>query len=237
MTSRSRASPRTATTARRSRRSTPSCRRGRTLDRRPAAGHRAAALLPLPRRPRRRRARRCRSSSAGRRRTDVTEVALPRELPRRHARQRRPDDLRRPRRTSSPGSAPDRGAPPTGRWLGSVGGPGRRRGVARDRRQLRRPPRARRPLGERHDVDDADGEAAPGPGRRRRRAATLERGAAATPWDDDFSDPTGAPDRFVPPPPPPVPTTTTDRMVAWFGVFGSPAILLVSWSSGSGCPS
>lgn len=35
-------------------------------------------------------------------------------------------------------------------------------------------------------------------------------------------------DRFVPPPPPPIPQTTTDRKAAWFGIFGSPAILLVS---------
>lgn len=46
-------------------------------------------------------------------------------------------------------------------------------------------------------------------------------------WDDDFPDSDWSTDRFVPPPPPPVPTTTTDRLFAWGGVFGSPAILLV----------
>lgn len=46
-------------------------------------------------------------------------------------------------------------------------------------------------------------------------------------WDDGFPDSDWSTDRFVPPPPPPVPTTTTDRMFAWAGVFGSPAILLV----------
>jgi hypothetical protein len=33
---------------------------------------------------------------------------------------------------------------------------------------------------------------------------------------------------FEPPEPPPVPRTTPDRLAAWIGVFGSPAVLLTS---------
>jgi hypothetical protein len=33
---------------------------------------------------------------------------------------------------------------------------------------------------------------------------------------------------YEPPPPPPVPRTTPDRLVAWIGIFGSPAVLLAS---------
>lgn len=47
-------------------------------------------------------------------------------------------------------------------------------------------------------------------------------------WADAFPDSGWEEDRFVPPPPPPLPTTTTDRMVAWVGIFGSPAVLLLS---------
>jgi hypothetical protein len=34
-------------------------------------------------------------------------------------------------------------------------------------------------------------------------------------------------DEFVPPTPPPLPRLTPDRFLAWFGLFGSPTILLV----------
>lgn len=50
---------------------------------------------------------------------------------------------------------------------------------------------------------------------------------ASPSWADAFSEPEWQEERFVPPPPPPLPTTTTDRMIAWIGVLGSPAILLV----------
>ncbi len=46
-------------------------------------------------------------------------------------------------------------------------------------------------------------------------------------WDEEFVDTDWSTDRFVPPPPPPLPTPTTDRLAAWLGVFGSPAVLLV----------
>jgi hypothetical protein len=49
----------------------------------------------------------------------------------------------------------------------------------------------------------------------------------ASSWDDDYVDSDWSTDRFVPPPPPPLPTPTTDRLIAWLGVFGSPAVLLV----------
>lgn len=40
------------------------------------------------------------------------------------------------------------------------------------------------------------------------------------PWEDEG--------RFVPPEPPPVPLAEPKRLVAWIGLFGSPAILLVA---------
>lgn len=46
-------------------------------------------------------------------------------------------------------------------------------------------------------------------------------------WDDLFPDPDWDEDRFVPPTPPPIPSTTADRLAAWLGIFGSPAILLI----------
>ncbi len=35
-------------------------------------------------------------------------------------------------------------------------------------------------------------------------------------------------DRFVPPPPPPLPRVAPDRLIAWVGVFGAPAVLLTA---------
>lgn len=47
-----------------------------------------------------------------------------------------------------------------------------------------------------------------------------------TGWEDPYPDSDWSQDRFVPPPPPPIPGTTKDRLVAWLGVFGAPAVLL-----------
>lgn len=46
--------------------------------------------------------------------------------------------------------------------------------------------------------------------------------------DDEPDGATGFTDEdtFVPPPPPPLPRPERDRLVAWTGLFGSPAILL-----------
>lgn len=41
-------------------------------------------------------------------------------------------------------------------------------------------------------------------------------------------DPSYDEDRFVPPPPPPLPHVPRDRMLAWVGLFGSPALLLTA---------
>ena len=46
-------------------------------------------------------------------------------------------------------------------------------------------------------------------------------------WDDPYPDSDWSQDRFIPPPPPPLPHPRRDRLLAWLGVFGSPAILLV----------
>ncbi|WP_243060328.1 hypothetical protein [Nocardioides sp. SR21] len=43
--------------------------------------------------------------------------------------------------------------------------------------------------------------------------------------DDVF---TAEEESYEPPPPPPVPRATPDRMAAWIGVFGSPAVLLTA---------
>ncbi|WP_244927539.1 hypothetical protein [Nocardioides sp. W7] len=43
-------------------------------------------------------------------------------------------------------------------------------------------------------------------------------------------------DRFVPPPPPPLPRPSRDRLAAWLGVFGSPAVLLVCLVANIGLP-
>lgn len=61
--------------------------------------------------------------------------------------------------------------------------------------------------------------------------------ASARTCDEDSIDSDWSQDRFIPPPPPPVPATTKDRKLAWFGVFGSPAILLLSLVLGIGLPS
>ena len=43
-------------------------------------------------------------------------------------------------------------------------------------------------------------------------------------------------DRFVPPDPGPMPLPTADRLLAWIGVFGAPAVLLVCVVSGISLP-
>ena len=48
------------------------------------------------------------------------------------------------------------------------------------------------------------------------------------PWQDDVEDLDDEDERFVPPPPPPLPHPPPVRLAAWIGVFGAPAVLLVS---------
>lgn len=43
-------------------------------------------------------------------------------------------------------------------------------------------------------------------------------------------------ERYIPPPPPPVPRPPLDRLIAWIGVFGSPAALLVCMIAGIQIP-
>lgn len=82
--------------------------------------------------------------------------------------------------------------------------------------------------GERPRLDDEETRAQADPGSQPREplydAETRQDdgGGTGADWDPDWST-----DRFVPPPPPPVPRTTTDRYLAWLGVVGSPAVLLV----------
>ena len=46
-------------------------------------------------------------------------------------------------------------------------------------------------------------------------------------WDSPYPDSDWTEDRFVPPPPPPLPRPRRDRLFAWLGLFGSPAVLLL----------
>ena len=55
-------------------------------------------------------------------------------------------------------------------------------------------------------------------------------------WDQTFPDSDWSEERFVPPPPPPLPRPRRDRLVAWLGVFGSPAILLICLVLGISLP-
>lgn len=66
-------------------------------------------------------------------------------------------------------------------------------------------------------------------------SATYEMPAPAG-WDEESIDADWSTDRFVPPPPPSVPVATVDRMLAWVGVFGSPAVLLVFLVAGVSLP-
>ena len=46
--------------------------------------------------------------------------------------------------------------------------------------------------------------------------------------DPDEDGPDDAEEGFEPPPPPPLPRVAPDRLAAWTGVFGSPALLLIA---------
>jgi hypothetical protein len=46
--------------------------------------------------------------------------------------------------------------------------------------------------------------------------------------DEDENDPFYADEGFEPPAPPPLPRVAPDRLAAWFGIFGSPTLLLVA---------
>lgn len=43
-------------------------------------------------------------------------------------------------------------------------------------------------------------------------------------------------ERFVPPAPPPLPRVAPDRLLAWTGVFGAPAVLLLAVATGIHLP-
>jgi hypothetical protein len=79
-------------------------------------------------------------------------------------------------------------------------------------------------------------------------AVSLSPGAGVKPLDGGLDDepdtdvdaePDDGPDaveRFVPPPPPPLPRLPPDRFLAWSGLFGSPALLLVCLVTGVSLP-
>lgn len=62
--------------------------------------------------------------------------------------------------------------------------------------------------------------------------------ARATPPPDDEPDELvdDPDDAFVPPTPPPLPRPPVDRLVAWLGVFGAPAVLLFFVVTGLSMP-
>jgi hypothetical protein len=45
---------------------------------------------------------------------------------------------------------------------------------------------------------------------------------------EDEDEPFDAEERFEPPAPPPLPRVAPDRLIAWIGIFGSPAVLLAA---------
>jgi hypothetical protein len=81
------------------------------------------------------------------------------------------------------------------------------------------------------DSDDSD-DADPGPAPEAAEDAYDDR------YDDRYDDLDQIDDdRFVPAQAPPVPVPPPDRMLAWLGVFGSPAVLLIFLVLGLGMPS
>lgn len=97
-------------------------------------------------------------------------------------------------------------------------------------------------FGERAELDD---ERAPEPEEPPRAGDPYAWAVAPEPEEPaelDESAPAyaGAPDdedAYVPPDPPPLPVPEPDRGIAWLGVVGSPAILLLSLVTGIGFPS
>jgi hypothetical protein len=73
--------------------------------------------------------------------------------------------------------------------------------------------------GDRADVDRPEVELPPPPAAPAWDDPGEESGEPPAAWDDD---------QFVPPPPPPLPRVEPDRLVAWTGLFGSPALLLIA---------
>ncbi len=83
--------------------------------------------------------------------------------------------------------------------------------------------------GEAPTVEEAEPEAQPPPEVPRPEAAAEPSAWNPSPWEDEG--------RFVPPPPPPVPLAEPRRLLAWSGLFGSPALLLVALVTGWTMPS
>jgi hypothetical protein len=60
------------------------------------------------------------------------------------------------------------------------------------------------------------------------QTAAPERPEPAPSWEDDEPEPLEDPDdTFVPPPTPPIPRPPNDRLLAWIGIFGTPALVVV----------
>ena len=103
--------------------------------------------------------------------------------------------------------------------------------MAVDRRELRRPARARRRCPRR-------------PRRPRRPAPSADApfgGRFGDPRAFDVDEPATGPvepedEGFVPPEPPPLPVVAPDRGLAWAGVFGSPLVLLCTLIFGISIP-
>ncbi|MDF1603028.1 hypothetical protein [Nocardioides sp. YIM 152315] len=102
--------------------------------------------------------------------------------------------------------------------------------------------------GERAEVDDLPGEApsaeAPFGGRfGDPRAFVVDDaddpyvGRDPDDADDVVEEAADVDEGYVPPPPPPLPRLAPDRAVAWAGIFGSPAVLLVALILGIDLPS
>lgn len=83
--------------------------------------------------------------------------------------------------------------------------------------------------GDRAELDDAQPDEPPespqSPAPFGGRFGSLTAGAG---FEEDEDEPFLAEERFEPPVPPPLPKVARDRLVAWIGIFGSPAVLLAA---------
>ena len=82
--------------------------------------------------------------------------------------------------------------------------------------------------GERAELDDADPDAP--------EAAPEPSPEPFTPTHDEIDAWEEPEERFVPPVPPPAPRLPLPQRLAWLGVFGSPAVLLVALVAGIDLP-
>ena len=91
--------------------------------------------------------------------------------------------------------------------------------------------------GDRIELDDEDGSAAPPAAQAPSSPSPVWSGdVRRIERDEDRDEPDDPDDRFVPPVPPPLPAVPPDRLFAWMGLFGAPAVLLLCLVVGFSLP-